>query len=343
MTNSISETLEEEAMNNSGRYYSAASLAGEAILLEIGDNYGVIDAIRTSKTFTPDDLAKVSKLPISVMESYVEALESAGLVVGVENGAVAFKRSDCFDEAVHDVGYVAWGLRACDPLIKHAYDFARNFTESVANYPRDGGLIARTSKWMGEESFYPHAEKAIIGLRPKKIVDLGAGAAGLLIRCLKQLPETRAVAIDMSAMACEAAQTAVRVAGMSDRISVVNHKLQDLAVDSSCLQGADVFHAGFVLHDLVTNNEDALTGVLQACRTANADSTLLVVDGLPYVRDVSERAFSAAFTFLHRSFMGRVILSEKQWTERLAKSGFGKIDITPLGIPGGRLFAAHTT
>jgi Methyltransferase small domain len=330
-------------MNNSGRHCSAASLAGEAILLEIGDSYGVIDTIRRSNTFTPDDLAKISKLPISVMKSYVEALESAGLLVGVGNGALAFTRSDHFDEAIHDVGYVAWGLRACDPLIKHASDFAANFTESVANYPRDGGLIARTSKWMGEESFYPHAERAILGLRPKKIVDLGAGAAGLLIRCLKQLPETRAVAIDMSATACEAAQAAVRVAGMSDRISIVNNKLQDLAVDSTCLQGADVFHAGFVLHDLVSNNEDALPGVLQACRRANTDSTLLVVDGLPYVRNLPERAFSAAFTFLHRSFMGRVILSEQQWTESLTKAGFGRIDITPLGIPGGRLFAAHTT
>jgi hypothetical protein len=330
-------------MNNGARHYSGASLAGEAILLEIGDGYGVIDAIRASNTFTPNDLAKVSKLPISVMESYVEALVSAGLVVEVDGGTSAFMRSDCFDEAVHDVGYVAWGLRACDPLIRHACDFAENFSESVANYPRDGVLIARTSRWMGEKSFYPQAERAIIELQPKKIVDLGAGAAGLLIRCLKQLPESRGVAIDMSATACEAAKSAVRAAGMSDRISIVNRKLQALAADPSCLKGADVFHAGFVLHDLVSNNEDTLTDVLQACRTASTDSTLLVVDGLPYVRDVSERAFSAAFTFLHRLFMGRVILSEQQWTQRLAKSGFGRIDITPLGIPGGRLFAAHTT
>jgi hypothetical protein len=329
-------------MRETQRVRTAAALAGEAILLEIGAGYGVIDAIRVSKPFSPDDLAEVSNLPAPVMNSYLQALESAGLVIGVDGAGTSFRASPVFDEAIHDVGFISWGLRACEPLINHAREFAQDLPQSFANYARDGGLIARTSKWMGEEAFYPQAEKTIISLRPKKIVDLGAGSAGLLVRCLKELPEASGVAIDMSPEACDAAENAIRAAGMPHRVSVVRMKLQELATESSCLQDADVFHAGFVLHDLVPDDEDALTGLLAACRRANTASTFLVVDGIPYAQDPSERAFSAAFTFLHRSFMGRLIQTEQQWIDRLTTAGFARIKVTPLGIPGGRLFCAHT-
>src|ERR1700675_1245939 len=99
------EMLEGKQTTTSERCYSAASLAGEAILLEIGDGYGVIDPIRQSKRFTSADLARISNLPRSVIESYVEALESAGLVVKAEEDRSAFQVSEFFDEVVHDVGY----------------------------------------------------------------------------------------------------------------------------------------------------------------------------------------------------------------------------------------------
>ena len=42
--------------------------------------------------------------------------------------------------------------------------------------PRSGGPVARTSKWMGEKSFYPQPENSIVAMAPGKIVDLGSGS-----------------------------------------------------------------------------------------------------------------------------------------------------------------------
>ncbi|MBW4567174.1 MAG: methyltransferase domain-containing protein [Tolypothrix carrinoi HA7290-LM1] len=323
-------------------YKDSADIAGAAVLLEIGAQYGVIDFLRSSEIIDVSDVVKNTGIPTNILLRYLKALVSAGLIKPLEPGSESgkFRAMSFFDQMIHTVGYVCWGLGACQPLISHAREFANSPLASCQNYKRDGGLVARTSAWMGEKAFYPQAERAIISLRPKRIVDLGAGSAQLLIQCLKLLPDAIGIAVDVSAKACAQARSAAEQAGVTDRLEVVESPIQVLADDDSILQGADVIHAGFVLHDLLPEEEASLDAILFACHKAAPTGTLLFMEAIPYAERNEERMFSAAFSFLHECFMGRTLLSEAAWRKKLLQAGFKHIKCEPLGIPGGRLFSA---
>lgn len=324
-------------------FFSAPSLAGVAILLEIGSEYGLVELLRQSRTISVSEAALHSGLSPAVITQYLEALVSAGLLeqAGGDGPVHAYRGTTTLARAIHDVGYLSWGLRACQPLIANARRFMVDPNQAREDYQRDGGLIARTSQWMGEQSFYPQAEEAILALRPRHFVDLGCGSARLLVKILQQLPESYGTGIDMSSKACADARHAAGDADLGQRLRIIESPIQALADDPSPLAGADVIHAGFVLHDLMPEDEPVLDRLLAACREASPKATLVVVDAVPFARDEQERMFSAAFSYLHHGFMGRKLQSEMAWSERLARAGFSAVEISKLGIPGGRLFLAR--
>jgi SAM-dependent methyltransferase len=323
---------------------SAASLAGAAILLEIGAEYRVVDLLRHSEYVDVAAAETETGIPAAVLTPYFDALANAGLAerVGGANGSARFRRSARLEPTIHDVGYVSWALRACSPLIAHAREFAARNEAAQEAYPRDGWLVARTSRWMGERSFYPQAKEAILSLEPRRIVDLGSGSGGLLIELLGRLPEATGIGVDLSASATAKARAAAEAAGMARRLEFVASPIQALVEDPRPLVGADVIHAGFVFHDLLPADEDRLDALLAACRAHASSGTLVVVDAVPFAQDEWERAFSAAFTHLHNCFMSRMLLSEAAWCEKLNKAGFARIETRLLGIPGGRLFMASS-
>lgn len=323
---------------------SAASFAGAAILLEIGSEYDVIDALRGGAPIDPQHVARQTGIPSEVMTSYFEALVCAGLAEVVrDNGRLSFKGTPLFEHVVHDVGYLSWGLRACAPLIAHAREFATAMAAARSKHPRDGRLVARTSQWMGEKAFYPQAERTMLALRPKRVVDFGSGSGRLLIKLLKRLPGAGGVGIDISGVACQQARAAAVAAGMADRITIFERPIQSLVQDPEPLRGADVIHAGWVFHDLLPDEEATLEELLAVCYRTASTGTLVIVEGVPYATNEGESLFSAAYTFLHESFMGRRLLTEAAWQKKLENAGFKRIETEQLGIPGGRLFAASAT
>ncbi|MGH6689319.1 MAG: methyltransferase, partial [Gammaproteobacteria bacterium] len=323
--------------------WSGSALGGAAILLEIGAEYGVIDVLRSGRTLDARTVAEAAALAAVMAAKYLDVLRCAGLVEAAEDDPDGKRVRGVaeLDDLVNAVGYVAWGLRACAPLIDHARDFARDLGSACAAYPRDGGLVGRTSRWMGEQDFYPQAEGVMLGLRPERIVDLGSGAGRLLIKLLRALPEASGVGVDVSAGGCAQARAAAREAGMEDRLHIFERSIQSLVDDPSPLRGADVIHAGWVFHELLPEDEPCLDKLLVACRTTASTGTLVIVDGVPYAPAEDERMFSAGYSYLHDSFMGRRLLTEEEWRRKLSQAGFARVDVETLGIPGGRLFAAR--
>ncbi|MCI0586467.1 MAG: methyltransferase domain-containing protein [Planctomycetes bacterium] len=335
--------MRSDRANRTPVKWSGASLGGAAILLEIGAEYGVVDVLRSGEPFDARAVAEAGGLSEGRAAKYLDALRSAGLVEAAEDGPGGKRVRGVpeLDDLVNAVGYVAWSLRACAPLIDHARDFARDLGSACATYPRDGGLVGRTSRWMGEQDFYPQAERVMLDLRPKRIVDLGSGVGRLLIKMLRALPDASGVGVDISAGGCEQARAAARAAGMEDRIQIYERSIQSLGEDPSPLRGADVIHAGWVFHELLPEDERYLDELLVACRTTASTGTLVIVEGVPYASAEDERMFSAGYSYLHDSFMSRRLLPEEEWRRKLAKAGFARVDVATLGIPGGRLFAAR--
>lgn len=71
--------------------------------------------------------------------------------------------------------------------------------------------------------------------------------------------------------------------------------IQSTATDPSPLEGADVIHAGFVVHDMIPDGEQIAKQVLVRCRDALQPGGLMALtEAVPYLRNEWERRFSAA-------------------------------------------------
>lgn len=320
---------------------SASAFAGSAILFELAEEYGVFDYLREAPTLDPISMAAASGFSPVLMERYLRALTTAGLVEQETESCVEsaprYRRSGIFNDMVNGTGYLSWSLRACGPLIDHAREYADDWQRASSLYPRNGKLVARTSRWIGERSFYPQSEEAILRQQPKHVIDLGAGSAGLLIRCLLQMsPDTMGTAVDISPEACEHARGEIAAAGLSDRIKVICAPVQDVDAYREEIAKADLVHAGFVLHDVLHEHPEGFEEVLSAARHA----TLIIVEAVPYVASEREKEFSAAFSFLHEAFMGLNLQTEAQWRAHLAKAGYPAVEIQELDMPGARLIMA---
>ncbi|EXU65411.1 hypothetical protein Z951_25735 [Streptomyces sp. PRh5] len=326
-------------MNRTDSRETAADLAADAALLEIAEGLGLSTLLDRASPFTHHEVMAAADVPESGATAFLDALLCAGLVERGEDPHHFLPCSDMADRR-YAAGYLSWALNANRPYIDNATSFLREPAAAGAQYQRDGRRVAVSSRWIGSYGFYPGVISEITGRKPRRIVDLGAGAGGLLIHLLTALPDSTGLALDLSAAACEEAERAARRAEVGDRLEVVNRSVESLVEDHSPVRDADVVHAGFVMHDVVSR-PDVLDGVLRACRASIADGGCLVVtDAVPYVADPRERSFSALFTYLHSSSMDVTLPPEEEWRAAFGRAGFSDVTSTPLRMPGSRMFVA---
>jgi SAM-dependent methyltransferase len=324
----------------SGRREHAADIAAVAALLEIADRLGILSVIDSDKPFRIDDLAKVGKVPTEGAEAFVKALNAASVIqpTGEPN---TFETVADFPQLRYESGYISWALNANRPFIENAAWFLNAPQEARKVHQRDGRQVAVSSQWMGSQGFYPMAFDSILGLKPHHAVDLGAGTARLLIETLLALPESTAVALDMDSGACMEAGRAAQQAGVADRLTVVERPIQSLAEDPSPLADADVIHAGFVFHDMFPEEEHIADAVLRNCRDAlKPNAIMAITDAVPYPESERERRFGTMVTYYHQQFMGRRLLTEDEWTDKLRSAGFRSVRCIAHQFPSGRLFLA---
>jgi 4-hydroxy 2-oxovalerate aldolase len=327
----------ETSLNNQPARETAADLAATAALLEIAEDLG-LSGLLAGTGFSLGDVVRAGHIGRTDAAMFLSALTSAGLLE--EPAPETYLPSADMADRRHEAGYLSWAMTANRPFIENAREFLQQPEAAAEKYQRDGRQVAVSSQWIGSQSFYPLATSTIVSLRPGKIVDLGSGAGTLLATLLAALPGARGVALDKSPAACaEAEQVALR-AGVGNRMTVLPVAIESLVDDPSPLQGADVVHAGFVLHDLA-NTPDVLDAVLRACHAALPPGARLVVtDAVPYASQPRERVFSALFTYLHARFMDVQLPTEQEWIGWLTGAGFHDVTCSPHRFPGGRLFVA---
>ncbi|MFG2736452.1 methyltransferase [Streptomyces carpaticus] len=317
----------------------AADLAAVAALLEIAEELGISGLLDRAEPFTVEDLHTATAAPPRNCVEFMKALHAAGLVDRIDD-TPRFRSAPDLADLRYEAGYLSWAMNANRPYIANALEFLRDPEAAGHKHGRDGRWVAVSSRWVGSRGFYPQAFSQIVDLRPARVVDLGAGAGGLLINLLRTLPDSTGTAIDMNEAACAEAERAAKSAGVADRLDVVNRKIESLAADPSPLRDADVVHAGFVLHDVVGDTE-AFLGVLRGCREVTAEGCRLVVtDAVPYAPAPRERAFSALFTYLHASSMNTRLPTEEQWTDLFHRAGYTDVTSVSHRMPSGRMFVA---
>jgi len=315
----------------------AADLAADAALLEIAENVGISTLLDGAVPFTLDEVTAMGGVPETGARSFLGALVAAGLLDS--DGDDRFTPCADMAERRYDAGYLSWSLTANRPYLDHAAEILRE-PDTAARHQRDGRSVAISSRWIGSAGFYPGQVAEILSRKPQRIVDLGSGAGGLLIQLLTALPDSTGLALDMSAGACEAAEQAAKLAGVDDRLTMVNRPIESLLTDPEPVRDADVVHAGFVMHDTAADPE-VLEGILRTCREGLAEGgSVIVTDCVPYAPGPRERAFSALFTYLHASSMEVQLPSESEWRAAFIRAGFSEVTLTPLPMPGSRLIIA---
>ncbi|MEU8538339.1 methyltransferase [Streptomyces sp. BPPL-273] len=316
-----------------------ADYAAVAALLQIGAELGVDRVLDSGRTFGVAELAEETGLPRAGLENYLHALSAAGLVTA-DAGTGLFRASDDYADWRHEVGYLSWALTANSPFLQNARAFLTDGESAARTHRRDGRRVAVSSRWIGDRAFYPAVVDQVVAADAKHVVDLGAGAAGLLIDLLGQDDRRTGVALDLSAAACAAAREDADRAGVGDRLRVVERSVESLIDDPGPLEGADVIQACFVMHD-VLQDESVFEDVLRTCRKALAPGGVLaVVDAVSYGQEPRERKFSALFTYLHANFMDVALPTPDQWVAKFRDAGFSNVECVSDIMPGGRLFVA---
>lgn len=320
---------------------TAADFAGAAAFLEIGDRLGILPLLEKGDPVTAAEIAEATGLPVAGVADYLEAMTAAALVQDAPRTPGAVQLAADYEQTRYEAGYLSWALNANRPFIENSARFLHDREEAIRHHDRDFRQVAVSSHWMGSKGFYTEATDTIRAARPSRMVDLGAGTGRLLIDTLREFPDTTGVALDFSAGACEEARRAADRAGVGPRLEVVVRTIQSIADDPAPLEGADLIHAGFVFHDMMPEEESIADAVLANCRDAlKPGGIMAITEAVPYVRNSRERRFSALVTYYHRTFMGRRLLDETEWKEKLLKASFAKVDCVQARFPTGRLFVA---
>jgi SAM-dependent methyltransferase len=320
---------------------TAADLAATAALLEIADELGIFGHLEGGRPVTAEELAGATGTPVSHMETFLAALTAAGLVTR-DSPSQSVRVTDAFPKLRAAAGYLCWALKANRPFIENSLAFFKDHDAASKLYARDSRDVAVTSRWVGSADFYPEDLACLVNARPSHLVDLGAGAAGLLIDVLTRLPDATGVALDISPAACAVAVKAAEEADVADRLRVVPRSIESLVDDPSPIAGADVIHSGFALHDLAAD-PGTFGAVLRSCRTALAPGGFLAItDAVPYSGTNRERMFSSLFSYLHEGFMNVRLPTEETWREIFLTAGFSDVQTIPHKMPGARLFVVKS-
>ncbi len=322
------------------RLRDATDLAGCVSLLELGARLGLIETLRRETSVEPERLAAEIAVPVQKVRALLHAYVAAGLLVRDPDGK-GYSRSEEFDDYLYFSGYVLWGLSACRPFIEHTRDYLCA-PKAPQSHPRDGGLVAVFSEWVGSKAFYPPVLGMIREIAPKRFIDLGCGTAKLIVGALGAVEGCDGVGIDLDPGVCRLARMSAAARGLSDRIRIYERSLQSLVEDPSPLDGADIVHAGFVFHDLLPEETDVAVAVFRNCHKALSETGgyLILTELVPYESNERERKFSSLVTYFHMQFMQRRLPRPSEWAALLHAGGFQEVEIFEVDMPGARIIRA---
>lgn len=316
---------------------TAADLAATAAFLLMADELGLSALLDAGTPFSRAELADAANNRAEGIAAFLDVLVTVGLVVPAGDGE-RFVAGPGYADRRYEAGYLTWALNANRPYLEAVAEFIADYDSAAQRHRREGRRVAVSSRWMGSYGATPVAVAEITGRDPRRVADLGAGAGGLLIELLRALPGATGSALDLNAAACEEAVRAAKHAGVADRLDVTNRSIQSLIEDPGPIEGADVIHAGFVMHDVMPEPA-AMDAVLRTCRgSLREGGALVIMDAVPYAPDPRERAFSALFTYLHTMAMHVELPTQEQWQAAFEHAGFTSVTCTPLRFPGGRMF-----
>lgn len=129
---------------------------------------------------------------------------------------------------------------------------------------RRGDLLAIAS-FGATRSNFPFIVEELRRLGGRKVVDLGCGAAGVLIEFCRLDHALSGVGLDISPAAIAEARRRVDEAGLTGRIELIEGDITQIGAwkTAPAIAGADTFHCSGMLHELLRDGEEAVVALLR--------------------------------------------------------------------------------
>ena len=202
---------------------------------------------------------------------------------------------------------------------------------------QDGHLTALgcAQNWTFQQPIF---DAATAGLEFSQVTDLGCGAAARLIHLVASRPGVTGVGIDLSGEACQLARENVKLAGLDDRITILQADLLDVVRRPQDYQQAaesDFVTSYFILHHFAESQVDG-RGFLSALREAfPAAGHFVLADA--FREPMTDPALPAPlFTLAYQLFhdcIGVSLQTHEQERELFAEAGFDIAAEVPFGHP----------
>jgi SAM-dependent methyltransferase len=274
----------------------------------------------------------------ALLEASLRYLERRGLVE--EDGGV-FRLSELGRVVARDRGYLVWAAGGYGEPLHHLDAFILGSQRYGTDHPRDGRWVAGGAALLGRQDVVPHAMKLLERVSFDRALDLGCGNARFLLAVCQRFGAGGA-GIDLSPEACEEAVKAVRAAGMTDRVQIVEGDAFDVDRMPSVAETQLVI-TFFLLHEISSVSRAALVDFLSRLSARlPAGAHLLTAEVVPPEGDgATAQRFTPEFDFVH-AMMRQSLMSADAWREALKDGGFEVQEMLDVDMPGGLLILART-
>ncbi|MCS6787761.1 MAG: class I SAM-dependent methyltransferase [Aigarchaeota archaeon] len=315
---------------------SAAGFAAVWVA-HLGRRYGLLRALDgLGRGAGPGEIARLTGLDRKAVGLWCEAAAELGLLKG-RRGRYALKgdaRALILDDRDHRYVGGLLSYLALRSLDYHLFDalFGRGSADS------DGArhlteAYAEATRW-DHLAFFELVVPRVRGLRSvlergARALDIGCGTGGWAVELCLRYSAASAVGVDPDGAAISVARRRAEEAGLSDRLTFVEGTSESLEFGEEF----DLVYLGEVL--CVASDR---LGVLRSARRALRRGGLLVVaEGLSERTGDSRQDALLRFIALDYALQGGSMLSRRELSSLLSRSGFGRARFVHAG--GGLWFA----
>lgn len=275
---------------------------------------------------SPNDLAAESGLTDRQMTGLMRALDVEG-IVSVEGDRVEFT----------DVGRSLESMRGWIELFTRGYAGLFQGAEQIFGGRVDPSGrnmldVGRASIAISEHGALPMTIEAIERFAPdaRVVMDVGCATGRFLIRLCQLRPDLSGLAVEPDPALAEAARQAVAIAGLQDRIDVVEAAGQD----HRPTEPVDVIVFAFVLQELLEQtSRTELIEVLRELRDRNPEAVFVVIEvdaaGWDAERigdDPHRRGYYVPYFLVH-DLTEQKLLTLDEWEALFEEAGLGVAEI----------------
>ena len=276
---------------------------------------GLLDALAGADATTADLCRRLGAVDEELLLAFLRVAASAGLVSGGEGRPWHLTGRG---RAIVEDDLVRAGYEGFSGLHTAIYrDLASMLTggQRRGDLAEHGALIARLSQGF-EPLVMDELTRAVIGRRPRRVLDIGCGSGLELAAMLEAAPAAHGVGVDVDSAAVDLAERTLYERGLSGRASIVR---------------ADV-------REPSTRVSGPLSEPFDLAVLANVIYYLPMAERVPLLRDVAGRLAPGGLLFLVSTVATPQFFSRH--FDLLLRSQEGQMEITDAAVLAGQLAEA---